>query len=79
MLPKKLAIEKKNSRYPSVSLLDVDHRNYKHIEKENSATVRETGHVTIMGKVFVFFFFSFLFSNQGIEYNLGLNFLVGLV
>ena len=60
MLPKKLAIEKKNSRYPSVSLPDVDHRNYKQIEKENFATVRETGHVTIMGKVFVFFFF-FLF------------------
>ena len=29
--------------------------------------------------LFLFLFFSFSFSNLGIEYNLGLNFLVGLV
>ena len=50
--------------------------------REKSATIREIGRVPITGKVnvFVFFFsFSFSFSNLGIEYNLGLNFLVGLV
>ena len=51
-------------------------------EREKAATIRETGHVPITGKVIVFvflFFFSFFFSNLGIEYNLGFNFLVGLV
>ena len=54
--------------------------------REKAATIREIGCVPITGKInvfvlfFCFFFsFSFLFSNLGIEYNLGLNFLVGLV
>ena len=52
--------------------------------REKSATIREIDRVPITSKVnvFVLFFcfsFSFLFSNLGIEYNLGLNFLVGLV
>ena len=55
--------------------------------REKSATIREIGRVPITGKVnvfvlFCFFFpfsFSFSFSNLRIEYNLGLNFLVGLV
>ena len=41
------------------------------MELEKSATIRETGHVPITGKVIVFVFFSFSFSNLGIEYNLG--------
>ena len=51
--------------------------------REKFATMREIGRVPITSKVnvfvFFFFYFSFSFSNLGIEYNLGLNFLVGLV
>ena len=54
--------------------------------REKSATIKEIGCVPITGKVdvfvlffFFFFSFSFSFSNLGIEYKLGLNFLVGLV
>ena len=53
--------------------------------REKSATIREIGRVPITSKVnvfvlFCFFFpFPFRFSNLGIEYKLGLNFLVGLV
>ena len=55
--------------------------------REKSTTIREIGRVPITSKVnvfvlflFLFFFsFSFSFSNLGIEYKLGLNFLVGLV
>ena len=49
--------------------------------REKFATIREIGCVPIIGKVnvFVFFSVSFSFSNLGIEYNLGLNFLVLLV
>ena len=49
-------------------------------EREKSAPIRETGRVPITGKVIAFVFVFFLLvSNLGIEYNLGLNFLVGLV
>ena len=49
-------------------------------EKEKFATIREIGRVPITGKVIVIVFvFFILVSNLGIEYNLGLNFLVGLV
>ena len=49
-------------------------------EREKSATIKEIGRVPITGKIIVFVIvFSFSFSNLGIEYNLGLNFLAGLV
>ena len=51
---------------------DLDHRYCTHTKLEKSATIRETGRVPITGKViFIVFFFSFSFSNLGIEYNLG--------